>query len=278
MLEGGFADGVVDDGEATTVGEFFDARGEVFASVEDYFVSSGRACKSSLLFGGDGGEDAGAECLGHLDEEQAGAACTGVDEDLVATLDGIGGVGEVVGGDALSEGGGGLLRSDALGDGDEAGGGGDGKLSVGARDAAPGDVITGFECSDIGRNGDDGAGGLLPEGVREVRGVAAFAEVGVDEVDAGGFDANEGFAEAGSWSREIAEGEDVGGAGGKDLYGLHVDARVQHGSRVWGAMPVQDEGEDVSFAMVRRHNLVKKSEKTAAKPFGVHLHLKLNDQ
>ncbi len=78
-----------------------DARGEVFASVEDYFVGSGCACKGSLLFGGDGSEDAGAECLGHLDEEQAGAPCASVDEDLVATLDGIGGVGEVVGGDAL---------------------------------------------------------------------------------------------------------------------------------------------------------------------------------
>ena len=195
--------------------------GEVFASVEDYFVSSGRACEGSLLFGRDGREDARAERLGHLDEEQSGAACAGVDENLVATLDGIGGVGEVVGSDALSEGCGGLLRSDALGDGDEATGGSDGKLSVGAGDTAPGDVITGLEGSDIGRDGDDGAGGFLPEGVRKMGGVAAFAEVGVDEVDAGSFNANEGFAGAGRWGGKIAESEDVGGAGGEDLDGLH---------------------------------------------------------
>ena len=28
---------------------------------------------------------------------------------------------------------------------------------------------------------------------------------------------------------KVAEGEDVGGARGEDLDGLHVDARVQHG-------------------------------------------------
>ncbi len=166
-----------------------------------------------------------------------------------------------------SEGGGGLLRSDALGDGDEASGRSDGKLSVGAGDAAPGDVIAGLEGSDIGRDGDDGACSLLPEGVREMGGVAAFAEVGVDEVDAGGFDANEGFAGAGSWSGEIAEGEDVGGTGGEDLDGLHVDDRVQHRSRVWGTMPVQDEEEEVSFAIARRHNLVKKIREGGCEAF-----------
>ncbi len=62
-----------------------------------------------VFFGGDGGEDAGSEGLGHLDEEEAGAACAGVDEDLVAALDGIGGVGEIVSGDALGQSGGGLL-------------------------------------------------------------------------------------------------------------------------------------------------------------------------
>jgi hypothetical protein len=121
-----------------------------------------------------------------------------VDEDLVAALDGIGGVREVVRGDALDEGGGGLLRGDPVGDGDEAAGRGDGELGVGAGNSAPGDAIAGFKGGDIGGDGYDGACGLLAEGVGELGGIAALAEVGVDEVDAGGFDANEGFAGAGS--------------------------------------------------------------------------------
>ena len=67
-------------------------------------------------------------------------------------------------------------------------------------------MITGFEDGDIRGDSDDGAGGLLPEGEGELRGVAAFAEVGVDEVDAGGFDADEGFARARGWEWEGREG------------------------------------------------------------------------
>ena len=81
--------------------------------------------------------------------------------------------------------------------------------------------VAGFDVGDVGGDGDDDAGGFLAEGVGEMGGVAAFAEVGVDEVDAGGFDADEGFAGAGGWGGEVAEGEDVGGAGGEDLDGLH---------------------------------------------------------
>ena len=87
----------------------FDPRGEVFVGVEDDLVGTGGAGEGGFFFGGDGGEDAGSEGFGHLDEEEAGAACSGVDEDFVAALDGVGGVGEVVGGDALGEGCGGLL-------------------------------------------------------------------------------------------------------------------------------------------------------------------------
>ncbi len=133
--------------------------------VEDDLVGTGGAGECGLLFGGDGGEDAGAEGLGHLDKKEPGAACSGVDEDLVAGLDGVGGVGEVVGGHALEDGGRGLLRGDAFRDGDETAGRGDGELGVGPGNATPGDAITGFEGGDVGGDGDDGAGGLLPEGV-----------------------------------------------------------------------------------------------------------------
>jgi hypothetical protein len=221
LLEGRLADGVVDDRKEATVGEFFDLRGEVFFGVEDDFVGSGGAGERGFFFGGDGGDDASAEGFGHLDEEEAGAASAGVDEDLLATLDWMGGVGEVVCGDSLDEGSGSLLRGDAFGDRDEAVGGGDGELGVGAGNAAPGDVITGLEGHDVRGDGDDGAGGFLAEGVRKIGGIAAFAEVGVDEVDAGGFDADESFAGAGGWGGKVAESEDVGGTGGEDLDGLH---------------------------------------------------------
>jgi hypothetical protein len=82
-------------------------------------------------------------------------------------------------------------------------------------------VIARLEGGDVWGDGDDGAGGFLAECVGELGGVTAFAEVGVDEVDAGGFDADEGFAGAWGWGGEIAEGEDVGGAGGEDLNSLH---------------------------------------------------------
>ena len=98
---------------------------------------------------------------------------------------------------------------------------GDGELRVGSGDETPGYAVAWFDGGDVGGDSDDDAGGFLAEGVGEFGGVAAFAEVGVDEVDAGGFDADEGFAGAGGWGGEVAEGEDVGGAGGEDLYGLH---------------------------------------------------------
>ena len=105
-------------------------------------------------------------------------------------------------------------------------------MGVGSGDAAPGDAIAGLDGGDVGGDGDDGAGGFLPEGVGELGGVAAFAEVGVDEVDAGGFDADEGFAGAGGWGGKIAEGEDVGGAGGEDLDSLHVCQSTTPGVRM----------------------------------------------
>ncbi len=92
---------------------------------------------------------------------------------------------------------------EVFGDGDEAVGGGEGEGGVGAGNAAPGYAIADAVFGDIGGELDDGAGGLLPEGVGEGGGIAAFAEVGVDEVDAGGFDADEGLPGAGVGSGRV---------------------------------------------------------------------------
>jgi len=221
LFEGGFADRVVDDREAAAIGDFLNADSEVFFRVEDDLVGSGCAGEGGFFVGGDSGDDASAEILGHLDKEEAGAAGSGVNEDLVTALDLIGGVSEVVCREALCECRGGLLEGDALRNGNEPVGRSNGELGVGSGDSAPCDSVTGLEGSDIGSYCDDDAGGFLTKGVREMCGVAAFTEVGVDEVDAGRFDADESFTWAWRWCGKIAEGEYVCGACGKDLDSLH---------------------------------------------------------
>jgi len=180
--------------------KIFNFCGEVFFRVEDDLVRSCGASQRGFFFGGDGGEDSSATDLRHLDKKQPSTACSGVDEDLVAALDRVGRVRKIVGGHALKDGGGGQLEGNAVGDEDEATGGSDGKLGVGSGDEAPGDAITCFDCGDVSRDSDDDARGLLTQRVWELRGVAALAKVGVDEVDAGGLDADESFAGAGDWS------------------------------------------------------------------------------
>ena len=153
-FKGGLADGVVDDGDALAAGEVFDLGGEVGLGVEDGFVGAGFAGELGFFGGGDGGKDAGSEGFGHLGEEEAGAARAGVDENRVVGLDGVGGVGEVVGGHALEEGGGGLFGGEGVGDGDEAIDGGGGELGVGAGDAAPGDAVSGTQVgAEVGGGG-----------------------------------------------------------------------------------------------------------------------------
>jgi len=50
-IEGGLADGIVDDGDAFAGGEFADFRGEVFLGVEDGFVGAGCAGERGFLSG-----------------------------------------------------------------------------------------------------------------------------------------------------------------------------------------------------------------------------------
>ena len=110
-------------------------------------------------------------------------------------LDGVAGVSEIVGSHALKDGGCGMLGGDAVRELYEAIDGSDGELGVGAGNAAPGDTVSELEGAgqsvlDGRPERNDRARGLLPEGVGKRGGVAAFAEVGVDEVDARGFDVN----------------------------------------------------------------------------------------
>jgi hypothetical protein len=212
---------VVDDGEAEAVRDLLDTGDDVLVGVEDDVVGTGFAGKCGLFFGGNGGDDVDAEALRHLDEEQTGAAGASVDEDLVAALGHEGCVQQVVCGHALQDGGGGLLGGDPVRDFDEARGGCGGELGVGAGNAAPGDTVAGAEAGDVRRYGDDGSGGFLPERVGQLGGIAAFSEVGVDEVDAGGLDGDDAVAGGGRGLEEVREGEDFGTTVLEDLNGSH---------------------------------------------------------
>jgi hypothetical protein len=228
LVEGGFADGVVDGVEA--LGRLLsDPGSEVFLGVEDDFIGSGGAGESGFFFGGDGGVDVGSEGLRHLREEEADASGTGVDENFVVGTDGVGGVGEIVGGHALEHGSGGLLEGDGFGNLDEAVGGSYGQLRVGSGDGAPGDAVASFDGGDLIADGDDGSGGLLTGDEGQFGGVAAFTEVDVDEVDARGLETDERFSGTWGWGGKIAEGKDFGTAGGQNLNGLH--AKLDAGGR-----------------------------------------------
>ena len=91
-------------------------------------------------------------------------------------------------------------------------------------------TVADVDCGDVISNGYNGSCGLLTEGVGQPGGVSALAEVDVDEVDAGGFEANESFVGAGGRCRKIAEGEDFRASGSENLNGLHsaLDASGRH--------------------------------------------------
>ncbi len=236
LVEGGLAYGVVDGVEAGAGGEGLNFCSEVFVGVEDDFVGSGFAGELSLFFVRDGSEDTRSEGLGHLGEQETDASGTGVDENLIARVDGIGRVRKVMGGHALKYGGSGLLCSDGFGDGDEGRGGSHCQLGIGSGDVTPDNAVSGFERR--GREAwlaesDDGSGCLLTENVGEFGGVTAFTEIDIDEIDSAGFDADKSLAWAGGWRGKIAKGENVGGSGGENLDGLHGCWMLSYEARLW---------------------------------------------
>jgi hypothetical protein len=221
LIEGGFAHRVIDDGKAFAVGDALYLVDEVLLGVEDHLVGAGAAGEGGLLFGGDGGDDPGATLFGHLGEEQPGATGSGVDQHGFAGLDGVGGVGEVVGGHALEEGGGRLVGGDAIGHADKLGDGGDGLLGVGSANATPGNTVAHLEGGDIGAEGDYGSRSLLAGDEGQLGGIAALAEVGVDEVHARGLDGDEGLTRCGDRGGKLEIFEDVRTASLFDLNCVH---------------------------------------------------------
>jgi hypothetical protein len=95
-------------------------------------------------------------------------------------------------------------------------------LRVGPGNRAPGDAVADLEVAGFSviTESDDCSCGLLAESVWKRRGVAAFAKVDVNKVDAGGLDADECFVGARGGSGEVAEGKGFGSARLENLNGL----------------------------------------------------------
>ena len=182
-VEHRLADAVVHHVERARPGDLGDRLGEVDVAVEDHVIGAGGARELGLLGGSDRGEHLGAQALGDLDQEQADAAGTGVDETAAARREWIGVGGEVVGGHALERDGSGHVEVDDVGHAhDPVGGRHDGR-GVRARTAGPRHPVTGRETVDTGAGRHDGAGALQARDVRQRHLVEPGTLVGVDEVD-----------------------------------------------------------------------------------------------
>ena len=84
LLEGGGANGVVDDIDTFAVGQPFGFGFEVLFGVEDDFVGSRVSCELGFGLRRDRADYAGADILRELRDEQARSACRRVHERSVA--------------------------------------------------------------------------------------------------------------------------------------------------------------------------------------------------
>ena len=185
---------VVDHVDALAAGEALDLGLEVLLGVENHVGGAGFARELGLCLGGDGGDDARADARCDLREQQADTAGAGVHQRGVARLERVGGVSEIMRGHALEHGGGGVLQAQAVGNLDQLRGGNESVLGIAADDAGGGDRIAGFESRDAGTELLHGARGFAARNQGERGLVDALAKVDLDEVDAGGLNADEHLA------------------------------------------------------------------------------------
>lgn len=182
------------------------------------------ARQSALLLCARRADDLGAYGSEHLDEKRADTAGGGVHEDPLSGLDLAGLSDEGPRGEALEVRRGGLLRGDALGDGDGVLGVNDAVLGVGPGGGghvhdllADGDSVEGAVAG-----GHDLAGALAAHAQRELRRlVQPGAEVGVDEVNPRVVVTHEDLPRAGPGHGDGRVLEDFDAAVLRDLHGLH---------------------------------------------------------
>src|SRR6185437_5829512 len=84
LVEGRFADRVVDDLNARTVGDAARFRREILGRVVDHVIGASLPRELALLFGRRGADDEGAALFCDLAEQETDAARRGVDERTVA--------------------------------------------------------------------------------------------------------------------------------------------------------------------------------------------------
>src|ERR1035441_976727 len=196
LLERGFADGVVHDIDTFAISDALDPAVELLLSVENYIGGAGLAGEFGFGGRGDSGDDAGAQARGHLGEQQANAAGTGMHQSRVSGLEREGGIGEVMSGHALEHGRGGLFRSHADRNLDQLGGGHEGVLSIAAEHRDRGETSTGKIASYAGTEFFNSSRGLAAGSEGKRCFVLALAEVDLNEVDANGFNADQHLARA----------------------------------------------------------------------------------
>ena len=124
-------------------------------------------------------------------------------------------------GHALEQGGGGELHTQALWDLDQLSGGNESVFRIAADDAGGRDGIAGFESGDSGTKLFHGARRFAARDHGEGGLVNALPKVDLDEIDAGGLNADENLAR--SWLRDgqVDKLQSFRPASGLDLDGFH---------------------------------------------------------
>src|SRR5262249_53581824 len=128
---------------------------------------------------------------------------------------------EIVGGHALEEHGGRDIHPDSVGNLDRAGGRDRLYLGVGAERAFVADAISDREVGDTLPESDHGAGGFGAWNEWQRHVVHAAAPIHIDEIDAGGSDANEQLAGTGDRVRDVLVAKNVWASGLVYTDGLH---------------------------------------------------------
>src|ERR1700677_3033754 len=103
-VEGGLADGIVDDVDAFASGEALDLSFEVLLGVENHVGCACLAGELGFGLGGNSCDDARANACGDLSEEQADTAGSGMHQRRVAFFKRIGGERKIVRGHSLQQG------------------------------------------------------------------------------------------------------------------------------------------------------------------------------
>ena len=219
--EGGHANGVIDDINALTAGDFFDLFGEIVAGVDDDFVGSTGLRDGGLGIAARGAVDGGSEHLRHLHDQTSRASGGGVDQAFIAGFEGERRVRQIVRRHPLQHGRSGGREIDVIRQFDQNMSGYGGVFGVGAAAHRVGDTVAGFEAGHFGAHRFDNAGGLVAGGERQIGLVEAHAEVNVDEVDARGRDLNQRLFGSGNRHGDIDKPQFFRSAGLRYLYRLH---------------------------------------------------------